>query len=138
RLGCRWVVGLAGLAVTGAGTVAGILTVPSASASNHGLSLTPARGWSSWSFVRRTPDEGKLHAQSDALKNSGLIAHGFQYINLDDFWMKCDSNGPTVDANGLWQPDLTKFPGGMKALGDYVHANGEKFGVYVTPGIPAN
>jgi hypothetical protein len=138
RLTRRWLAGLAGLSVAVAGTVVGFLVAPDANASNNGLSLTPAMGWSSWSFVRRDPTEAKIKAQADAMKNSGLAAHGFMYINLDDFYMKCDSNGPVVDANGRWVVDSTRFPSGMKALADYVHADGLKFGVYVTPGIPAN
>ena len=138
RLSRRVLVGLAAVAVVIAGAVVGILTVPTAQASNNGLSITPAMGWSSWSFVRRTPTEAKIIAQADAMKNSGLTAHGFVYANLDDFWMKCDSNGPVVDGNGRWVVDSAKFPNGMKSLADHIHANGQKFGVYVTPGIPVN
>jgi hypothetical protein len=138
RLTRRWLVGLAGLSVAVAGTAVGFLVAPDASATNNGLSLTPALGWSSWSFVRRDPTEAKIKAQADAMKNSGLAAHGFVYINLDDFYMKCDANGPVVDANGRWTVDSARFPSGMKALADYVHADGLKFGVYVTPGIPQN
>src|SRR5438477_10397173 len=121
---------------------AGALTValpPTAAlAENNGLSLVPAMGWSSWSFVRSHPTEAVIKAQADAMKNSGLVSHGFVYINLDDFWMKCDSNGPTVDSFGRWVVDSTKFPDGMAALATYVHNDGLKFGVYVTPGIPQN
>ena len=120
-------------ATAGLGTVA-----VEAHASDNGLSIRPAMGWSSWSFVRRTPTEAVIKAQADALKNSGIAAHGFVYVNLDDFWMKCDSNGPVVDGNGRWVVDTTKFPDGMKALADYVHNDGLKFGLYVTPGIAQN
>src|SRR6266480_3559409 len=120
RLSRRVLVGLAAVAVVIAGAVVGILTVPSAQASNNGLSITPAMGWSSWSFVRRTPTEAKIIAQADAMKNSGLTAHGFVYANLDDFWMKCDSNGPVVDGNGRWVVDSAKFPNGMKFLANHI------------------
>jgi alpha-galactosidase len=132
---------LAGLAVV---TMAAVLTTVGAggagpaAASDNGLSIRPAMGWSSWSFVRRTPTEAAVKAQADALKNSGLSAHGFVYVNLDDFWMRCDSNGPMVDSNGRWVVDTAKFPSGMKALADYVHNDGLKFGLYVTPGIAQN
>jgi hypothetical protein len=123
----------------GAGALTTVaMNTPDAHASDNGLSLTPARGWSSWSFVRRNPTAANIMAQADALKNSGLAAHGFVYINLDDFYMKCDSNGPVVDANGRWTVDTAKFPNGMKAVADHVHADGLKFGLYVTPGIPQN
>jgi hypothetical protein len=122
---------------------AGVLTVgalmtSNASASDNGLSITPAMGWSSWSFVRRNPTEATIKAQAAALKNSGLSSHGFIYVNVDDFYQKCDSNGFVVDSVGRWTVDTAKFPSGMKALGDYIHGLGLKFGVYVTPGIPQN
>jgi hypothetical protein len=123
----------------GAGAVAfSTVAAPPAGALDNGLSIRPAMGWSSWSFVRRNPTAAKIIAQADALKNSGLTAKGFVYVNLDDFWMKCDSHGPMVDGNGRWVVDTAKFPGGMKPLADHIHANGQKFGLYVTPGIPEN
>ncbi|MCI3271116.1 glycosyl hydrolase family 28 protein [Streptomyces cylindrosporus] len=103
--------------------------------SDNGQSLRPAMGWSSWSFVRRWPTEAKIKAQADALAASGLKDHGFVYVNLDDFWQKCDSNGFVVDSFGRWAVDSAKFPSGIKALADYVHSKGLKFGFYVTPGI---
>ncbi|MCQ9129524.1 alpha-galactosidase [Streptomyces hilarionis] len=109
-----------------------------APASDNGRSLRPAMGWSSWSFVRRTPTEAKIEAQADALVSSGLKDHGFVYVNLDDFWQKCDDNGFVVDSYGRWSVDPAKFPGGIKALADRVHSKGLKFGFYVTPGIARN
>ena len=107
-------------------------------ASDNGQSVRPAMGWSSWSFVRRSPTEAKLKAQADALVAGGLKNHGFVYVNLDDFWQKCDSNGFVVDSYGRWAVDAAKFPAGIKALADYVHSKGLKFGFYVTPGIAKN
>jgi hypothetical protein len=95
-------------------------------------------GWSSWSWVRRTPTEAQIKAQADAMASSGLAAHGFVYINLDDFYQKCDANGFVVDGNGRWAVDSAKFPSGIKALADYIHGKGLKFGFYVTPGIAKN
>ncbi|MFF4489385.1 alpha-galactosidase [Streptomyces sp. NPDC001544] len=109
-----------------------------AAASDNGQSVRPAMGWSSWSFVRRTPTAAKIKAQADALVSSGLKDHGFVYVNLDDFWQKCDSNGFVVDDYGRWTVDTTKFPDGIKAVADYVHSKGLKFGFYVTPGIAKN
>lgn len=118
---------------------AGPTAVPSpAAASDNGLSLRPAMGWSSWSFVRRQPTEAKLKAQADALVSSGLQDHGYVYINLDDFYQKCDAGGFTVDQYGRWAVDEAKFPSGIKALADFIHSKGLKFGFYVTPGIAKN
>ncbi|MER6273362.1 glycoside hydrolase family 27 protein [Streptomyces sp900105755] len=109
-----------------------------APASDNGQAVRPAMGWSSWSFVRRWPTQAKIEAQADALAASGLKDHGFVQVNLDDFWQKCDANGFTVDSYGRWAVDPAKFPDGIKALADYVHAKGLKFGFYVTPGIAKN
>src|SRR5690242_7157208 len=121
-----------------AALTAAVLMTSNPSASNNGWSVTPAMGWGSWSFVRRNPTEATIKAQAAAMKNSGLTGHGFVYVNVDDFYQKCDSNGFVVDSVGRWTVDSAKFPSGMKALGDYIHGLGLKFGVYVTPGIPQN
>ncbi|MCU7727101.1 alpha-galactosidase [Actinoplanes sp. KI2] len=126
------------LGATAGLAVAAVDSARPAAASDNGLSIRPAMGWSSWSFVRRSPTAAVIEAQADALRSSGLAAHGFVYVNLDDFWMKCDSNGPVVDGNGRWVVDTAKFPGGMKTLADHVHNDGLKFGLYVTPGIAQN
>ncbi|WP_406441204.1 glycosyl hydrolase family 28 protein [Streptomyces sp. NBC_01613] len=128
------------LRVSGSGSTENCTAAPAAfaPASDNGQSVRPAMGWSSWSFVRRQPTEAKIKAQADALASTGLKDHGFVYINLDDFWQKCDSNGFVVDSYGRWAVDPAKFPSGIKALADYIHAKGLKFGFYVTPGIAKN
>ncbi|MEU5869180.1 carbohydrate-binding protein [Nonomuraea sp. NPDC047529] len=131
----RWRAAVAVL-VLGAAGLAG--PAAPAAASDNGLSIRPPMGWSSWSFVRRWPDETKMKAQADALVSSGLAAKGYVYVNLDDFYQKCDANGFVVDSFGRWAVDAAKFPSGIKALADYVHAKGLKFGFYVTPGIAKN
>jgi alpha-galactosidase len=126
------------LAATG-GTSLAARAAPRALAANNGLAVTaPLMGWSSWSFLRSGPTAAKIDAQADAMKSSGLSAHGFSYINLDDFWMACNSNGPEVDSNGRWIANPTTFPGGIAAVASHVHSDGLKFGLYVTPGIPEN
>ncbi|HYS37114.1 MAG TPA: alpha-galactosidase, partial [Pseudonocardiaceae bacterium] len=61
-----------------------VLPTSTAIAENNGVGLTPALGWSSWSFIRHNPTAAKIDAQADAMKSSGLAAVGFQYVNLDD------------------------------------------------------
>ena len=110
-------------------------------AEENGLGRTPVLGWSSWSFLREHPTAARMEAQALALHNSGLQKMGYEYINLDDFWYQCPgSQGPNVGPYGRWVTDPTKFPAhgdtnGMKAVADYVHSLGMKFGIYVTPGI---
>ena len=119
----------------------GLLTAPSARAEGNGVGLTPALGWSSWSFVRHDPTAAVIDAQADAMKSSGLEAAGFQYVNVDDFWYECPgSQGPNVDQYGRWVTDPAKFPAsgstnGIAVAAAHVHADGLKFGLYVTPGI---
>lgn len=123
-----------------AGTILSLLLLsffagsPPAQAADNGASSTPPAGWSSWSFLMRSPTEAKVKAQAKGMRDAGLTDHGFEYINLDDYYILDPRT--TVDAYGRWAVDTNKFPSGMKALGDYVHGQGEKFGMYVTPGIP--
>jgi alpha-galactosidase len=133
-----WAALAAALTIT-AGLQLAVTTAPAAVAENNGLAVTaPVMGWSTWSFLRGAPTAAKVEAQADAMKSSGLSSHGYSYINLDDFWMACNSNGPQVDANGRWIANPATFPGGIAAVASHVHGDGLKFGLYVTPGIPQN
>jgi Alpha galactosidase A/NPCBM-associated, NEW3 domain of alpha-galactosidase/Alpha galactosidase C-terminal beta sandwich domain len=123
------------------GLVAAVAAAPAAQAEDNGAGLTPALGWSSWSFVRHDPTAAGIEAQARAMKTSGLARVGFQYVNVDDFWYQCPgSQGPNVDQYGRWVTDNSKFPAdgtenGIQVVADYVHHLGLKFGLYVTPGI---
>jgi len=90
------------------------------------LALTPPLGWNSWNVWGGSVDDAKVRAAADAMVASGLAAHGYQYINIDDGWEG------VRDANGVLQPNA-KFPD-MKALTDYVHGKGLKIGIYSSPG----
>ncbi|HEX4725292.1 MAG TPA: alpha-galactosidase [Pseudonocardiaceae bacterium] len=132
---------LAVVSATLAMTATALIPSSVATAENNGVGATPALGWSSWSFIRHDPTAAKIDAQADAMKSSGLASVGYQYVNLDDFWYQCPgSQGPNVDANGRWVTDTTKFPAsgatnGIQVVANHVHADGLKFGLYVTPGI---
>ena len=139
----RYAVSAALLAVlaAGAGVATGVAGAPAASAANNGVERTPVLGWSSWSFIRDQPTAAKMEAQADALRSSGLERLGYRYVNLDDFWYQCPGKqGPNVDRYGRWVIDSARFPSaggvnGIKAVANYVHRRGMKFGIYVTPGI---
>jgi len=130
---------LALVAPAAAGAVVG--SGAAAHAEANGVGLTPALGWSSWSYVRHDPTAATIEAQAAAMKSSGLEHAGFQYVNVDDFWYQCPgSQGPNVDQYGRWVTDPTKFPAsgaedGIQVAADYVHNKGLRFGLYVTPGI---
>jgi alpha-galactosidase len=93
---------------------------------DHKLAQTPPMGWNSWNVWARAVDDAKVRAAADAMVSSGLAAHGFQYINIDDAWEGARAASGEILTN-------EKFPD-MKALADYVHSKGLRFGVYSSPG----
>jgi alpha-galactosidase len=123
----------AGLAMALAFSLVGART-STAHAQSNGTATTPLTGWSSWSFLRNKPTEAAMKAQALAMSTSGLVGAGYTYVNLDDFFYL--NPATTVDAYGRWVTDTSKFPDGMANLGSYIHGLGEKFGMYLTPGIP--
>jgi alpha-galactosidase len=94
-----------------------------------GLALTPPMGWNSWNKFRDAADEAIIRAMADAMATNGMKAAGYQYINIDDCWQG------TRDAQGFIRPDPVKFPSGLQALADYVHARGLKLGIYSDAGF---
>lgn len=90
------------------------------------LALTPPLGWNSWNVWGRDVDDAKVRAAADAMEKTGLAAHGYQFVSIDDGW-----EGKR-DEKGVLQPN-EKFPN-MKALTDYLHAKGLKAGIYSSPG----
>lgn len=90
------------------------------------IALTPPMGWNSWNCFGTEVSDARVRAAADAMVAKGLIHHGWTYINIDDGWEKGrDANGRIVSNE--------KFPD-MKALADYVHSKGLKFGIYSSPG----
>ena len=110
------------------------VTASPAHAESNGAATSPQSGWSSWSFVRKNPTEADIEAQANAMSTTGLVSHGFTYVNIDDFYYLDPAT--TVDSYGRWVVDASRFPDGMASVANYVHARGEKFGMYLTPGIP--
>jgi hypothetical protein len=89
------------------------------------LALTPPMGWNSWNAFEKDIDEAKIKATADLMVSSGMRDAGYVTLVLDDAWM-----GKDRDANDCLQADRVKFPNGMKAVGDYIHSKGLKFGIY--------
>ena len=90
------------------------------------MALTPPMGWNSWNVWAGNVDEQKVKDAAKEMISAGLVAHGYQYVNIDDTWQ-----GPR-DANGNIMPNQ-KFSD-MKALCDDLHAKGLKIGTYSSPG----
>jgi len=89
------------------------------------LALTPPMGWNSWNAFEAKIDEQKIRQIADAMVDSGMKDAGYTYLVIDDGWM-ADSR----DSNGNLVGDPNKFPSSMKAIGDYIHSKGLKFGIY--------
>jgi alpha-galactosidase len=103
------------------------------------IGLTPAMGWNSWNCFASAVTAEDIKKAANAMVSSGLINHGWTYINIDDYWEVNPhrTNDPTLqgperDAEGHILPN-PRFPD-MKALADYVHGKGLKIGLYSSPG----
>ncbi|RVU03190.1 alpha-galactosidase [Mucilaginibacter limnophilus] len=91
------------------------------------LALTPAMGWNSWNCWGTSVTAEKVKSSAQALIDKGLIDHGWTYINVDDAW---EASARSADGTIVTNE---KFPD-MKALGDWLHSHGLKFGIYSSPG----
>jgi alpha-galactosidase len=92
------------------------------------LASTPPMGWNSWNKFGCDVSEDLIRQVADAMVTSGMKDAGYQYVVIDDCWqVERGSNGDIV-------ADAKRFPSGMKALADYVHAKGLKFGLYSDAG----
>jgi alpha-galactosidase len=102
------------------------------------IALTPPLGWNSWNCFAGDVTADKIKSAADAMVKSGLINHGWTYINIDDCWMvKPGSKDPMLsgdmrDKNGMVLTNK-HFPD-MKGLSDYIHSKGLKIGIYSSPG----
>src|ERR1700759_1994849 len=93
------------------------------------LAPTPPMGWNSWNkFQCDSVSETVVKQIADAMVSSGMKDAGYQYVVIDDCWQIAR------DSAGFIVVDSTKFPSGIKALADYVHSKGLKFGIYSCAG----
>jgi alpha-galactosidase len=90
--------------------------------------LTPPLGWNSWNSFGCGITEAQVREAADAIVSSGMRDAGYRYVVVDDCWFD-----PQRDAAGNLRANPTKFPSGMKTLGDYIHGKGLKFGIYQAP-----
>ena len=91
------------------------------------LALTPPMGWNSWNCWGLEVSQEKVYASAEALIRSGLADYGYSYINIDDAWQASSRK-----EDGTLLPN-ERFPD-IAALGDYLHGNGLKLGIYSSPG----
>ena len=107
---------------------ASFLASQEAHAPSSGLALTPPMGWNSWNKFACNVSEDLIQGTADAMVKSGMKDAGYEYVVIDDCWQV------SRDANSNIVADPQRFPHGMKAVGDYIHSVGLKFGIYSDAG----
>jgi alpha-galactosidase len=90
------------------------------------IAATPPMGWNSWNHFAEHVTDADVRSAADMLVTTGMRDAGYIYVNVDDTWQG------KRDAQGLLHSN-NRFPD-MKALGDYIHSKGLKFGIYSSPG----
>ena len=98
---------------------------------DNGLARTPPMGFNNWNSTQCRADfnEAMIKGIADIFVSRGLKDAGYQYVNIDDCWAL-----PQRNAQGNLVPDPARFPNGIKALADYIHSKGLKFGLYTSAG----
>jgi len=91
------------------------------------VAATPPMGWNSWNHFAVRVTDADVRSAADMMVSTGMRDAGYVYVNVDDAWQG------ERDAQGVLHPN-ERFPN-MKALGDYIHSKGLKFGVYSSPGV---
>ena len=108
------------------------------------VAASPALGWNSWDSYGLTVTADEFKRNVDWFVQH-LKPSGWQYVVVDEGWYlahpevagtKGADQGFTFDANGRYTPAQSRFPGGLKALADYAHQRGLKFGIHIIKGIP--
>ena len=102
------------------------------------IALTPPMGWNSWNCFADQVSADKVKRAATAMVNSGLVNHGWTYINIDDFWQN-NKDSKDQSIRGKFRDEQENIVpnsrfGDMKSLADYVHNKGLKVGLYSSPG----
>jgi len=95
---------------------------------DNGLARTPPMGWNTWNRFGCNVSDQLIRETADAMVATGMRDAGYRYLVIDDCWQV------TRDSGGTIVPDPQRFPGGIAALAEYVHAKGLKFGIYTDAG----
>jgi alpha-galactosidase len=101
---------------------------PETTAPETVLAPLPPMGFNTWNKFGCNVDERLIRETADAMVETGMLAAGYRYLVIDDCWQV------SRDTNGRIVADPERFPGGMKALADYVHGKGLLFGLYTDLG----
>src|SRR5438445_9160697 len=106
----------------------GTTSVP-ADALENGLARTPYQGWNTFYGLGDSFDQATIQSVADAMVSRGLRSAGYRYVWIDGGWWK-----GTRDASGNITVDAARWPEGMKAVADYIHAKGLLAGIYTDAG----
>lgn len=94
------------------------------------LAQLPPMGWNSWNTFGWQINEQLIFEMADLMASQGYREAGYEYLVIDDCWSLRERG-----KDGRIVPDPEKFPNGMKAVADYVHSKGLKFGMYSCAGV---
>jgi alpha-galactosidase len=108
----------------------GLACVPAVShALDNGLAKTPPMGWNSWNkYACKDINEKVVRETADSMAANGMKDAGYQFVIIDDCWQTGRNTAGNIVA------DTERFPSGIKALADYIHSKGLKFGIYTDAG----
>jgi alpha-galactosidase len=108
----------------------------------------PPMGWNSWDSYGATVNDADFKANADVLARK-LKPYGWQYLTIDIEWYVANPKAEgsskdaqyILDAYGRFIPSTDRYPSaangaGFKALADYAHSQGLKFGIHIVRGIP--
>ncbi len=125
------VVALVAASVVVPPAVASPIQIQAEPAADPTLALTPPMGFNNWNTTGCDINEQMIRDMADIFVAKGLKDAGYQYVNVDDCWADLTRD----PATGKLRNHPTRFPSGIKALGDYIHARGLKFGIYTSAGV---
>jgi alpha-galactosidase len=119
--------------LVGAAFVLALLAVPREGCAqlrrlDDGLARTPPMGFNTWNKFSCNVSDAMIRGIADAMVSSGMRDAGYQYVVIDDCWQVAR------EGTGRIVADPQRFPNGMRALADYVHSKGLKFGLYTDAG----
>ncbi|MFI9835037.1 ricin-type beta-trefoil lectin domain protein [Streptomyces sp. NPDC051913] len=118
------------LALTATAALLFAQPTPAQAATSRQIAVpTAPMGWASWNSFAAAIDYDVIKQQVDAFVAAGLPDAGYKYINIDEGWWQ-----GTRDSAGNITVDESEWPGGMKAIADYIHGKGLKAGIYTDAG----
>ena len=125
-----------------------VVVEPLTEAGESNLAARPPMGWNSWDSYGTTISESEFKANAKWFADH-LKAFGWQYVVVDMEWFVTNPTPEgnsknsqfSLDDHGRYSPDVKRFPSsvnksGFKAVADYVHSLGLKFGIHILRGIP--